>query len=305
MRNTLANKRTLRVSLSLSAAMIALVPVQAFAQGASDSAGSTGASTSNVGDIVVTARRVEERLEKVPVAITALSAEALTERRVAGESDLQQAVPGLTIRTTNSDLNTNYTLRGQGVDAFSTSATSVATYYNEFSNFGFRTVEYFDMASLQVLKGPQGTLFGRNSTGGAVLYTSAPPVLDQLTGYGRVSYGNYDDIQVEGAVNVPLGHAWALRVAGEYKSHGGYQNNWFDGSHPDSLTTRDLRGSLLYSSGPVRNLFTAQYTAWTGKGEVLRPILQGDGNPTHLKYGFASFAYTPDFVSPQLNVRAL
>ena len=319
MNNRSVNKRTLRVSLSLSAAMIALMPVQAFAQSASRPAGSANASVSDIGDIVVTARRVEERLSKTPVSITALSGSELVARRVLGESDLQQAVPGLTVRTTNSDLNTNYSLRGQGVDAFSTSPTAVATYFNEVNSFGFRTVEFFDMASLQVLKGPQGTLFGRNSTGGAVLYASQAPILGELSGYGRVGYGNFNSIETEGAVNIPLGETLAARVAGLYKRHDGYQTNLYDGSHPGSLTTRDVRGTLLYSSGGIRDQFTAQYSSWKGLGKSLNVWYQDSPlGPGTGAYGFASLAYpsagyvtafnpagTFDYLSPITEIRQL
>lgn len=271
------------------------------------------------GEIIVTARRVSESLSKVPVAVTALSGDALTEKRVLGERDLQQAVPGFTVRTTNSELNTNYSLRGQGVDAFSTSPTAVASYFNEVNTFGFRTVQYYDIASLQVLKGPQGTLFGRNSTGGAVLYTSQAPQLGQLSGYARAGYGNYDTTEMEGAVNIPLGETFAARLAGQYKSHDGYQNNLFDGSHPASLTTRSVRGSLLYDSGIVRNQFTAQYGAWKGVGKSLVPVYQNSPlGPGNGAYGYASLAYpsagyvtafnpagTFDYISPITQIRQL
>ncbi|WP_157220765.1 TonB-dependent receptor [Flavisphingomonas formosensis] len=271
------------------------------------------------GDIVVTARRTEEKLKDVPVSITAFSGDALIEKRVTGEADLQQAVPGLTMRQTNSELNINYSLRGQGVDAFSSSPSAVASYFNEFNTFGFRPVAYFDMASLQVLKGPQGTLFGRNSTGGAVLYNSQTPTLGELTGYARAGYGNYDAAEMEGAVNIPVGESLAFRFAGQYKRHDGYQRNLYDDSRAGSLTTRAVRGSMLFDSGTVRNTFTAQYTSWRGIGKSLSPFYQDSPlGPGHGAYGFASLAYPSvgystalnptgaiGYVSPLTNVRQL
>lgn len=308
----------LRVSTPLAVAVSACVSQAARAQDG-EAAGAAVSSAEASGDIVVTARRVEERLSRTPVSVTALSGDALAERRVLGERDLQQAIPGLTIRTTNSELNTNYSLRGQGVDAFSTSPSAVANYFNEVNTFGFRTVQYYDMASLQVLKGPQGTLFGRNSTGGAVLYTTQAPSLGGLSGYARAGYGNYDTAEIEGAVNVPLGDALALRLAGQYKSRDGYQRNLFDGSRPGSLTTRSARGSLLFDEGAIRNQFTAQYSSWKGLGKSLVPVYQesplGPGNGA---YGFASLAYPSagyvtafnptgafDYISPLSDVRQL
>lgn len=285
-------KRTLVcASSAIAAALCALPATHAFAQAAGAAEGD--------GDIVVTARRIEERLEKVPVAVTVLSADALVEKRVLGERDLQQAVPGLTIRTINSELNANYSLRGQGVDAFSTSPSAVASYFNEVNTFGFRSVQYFDMASLQVLKGPQGTLFGRNSTGGAVLYTTRAPVLGELSGYARAGYGNYDAVEMEGAVNIPLGDVLAVRLAGQYKRHDGYQYNLFDGSRPGSINTRAARGTILYDAGGVSNQLTVQYSSWKGLGKSLVPWYQDGG------YGFASAAYPEGYVSPQLNVQQL
>lgn len=287
----------LRITTSLAFGAVVLVPQAASAQVADEGAAQAGAGVG--GEIVVTARRVAERLERTPVSVTALSGEALMEKRLMSDRDLQQAVPGLTVRTLNSDLNINYTLRGQGVDAFSASPPAVSTYFNEVSVLGFRAVQYFDMESLQVLKGPQGTLFGRNSTGGAILYTAQGPRLGELSGYASAGYGNYDAVEVEGAVNIPLGDMAAFRLAGQYKQHDGYQKNLYDGSRPGSMTTRAVRGSLLVDSGTVRNQLTLQYSSWDGRGKALTPWYQDGG------YGFASFAYPEGYLSPQTRTREL
>ncbi|MBL0116833.1 MAG: Plug domain-containing protein [Sphingomonadales bacterium] len=134
-----------------------------------------GASES---DIIVTARRTEEKLQDVPVAVTAFGQQALAERRISSESDLQTATPGLTVRQTISSNQINYAIRGQSIDAFSFTAPAVTAYFNEVQVGGTSATSFFDLQSIQVLKGPQGTLFGRNATGGAVLYSAAKPTGD-------------------------------------------------------------------------------------------------------------------------------
>lgn len=141
-------------SLAL-AACIATSP--AVAQDAGANEGSQGAATnahSDIDAIVVTARRTSESLEKVPVAVTALSARDLTEQRVVNENDLQTVAAGLTARTTNSSEQIAFALRGQTLDAFSYSAPSVLTYFNETQITGVASSAFYDLQSIQVVKGP-------------------------------------------------------------------------------------------------------------------------------------------------------
>jgi iron complex outermembrane receptor protein len=119
-------------------------------------------------EIVVTARRQSEDLEKVPVAVEALSTSALSDLHVTNEQELQTAVPGLLTVASTSTNQFAFSIRGQALDAYSFASPTVLAYYDEFQTGGVTSTTFFDLQSVQVLKGPQGTLFGRNATGGAL-----------------------------------------------------------------------------------------------------------------------------------------
>ena len=138
-------------------------------------------------DIVVTARRKEESIQSVPVAVQAFSADTLIKQNIHDTKDLQRLVPGVVFNGSGSDLNTTFTIRGQGRAIIGTISPSVQSYVNEVAlpNWG-AVIPTYDVANVQILKGPQGTLFGRNTTGGAVLVYSQAPKHD-FGGYGSAT----------------------------------------------------------------------------------------------------------------------
>ena len=180
-------------------------------------------------EVVVTARRKSESLERTPVAVSVLSGDALARQAISSEADLQLAVPGLVVKASQSDNQLNYSLRGQTVDAFSSSRPSVLPYFNEVQVGGSGANAFYDLESVQVLKGPQGTLFGRNSTGGAVLFTTAKPK-DEFGGYATLRVGNYSEVGAQGALNLPvIADKLLMRLAVNYQTRDGYQENLFNG----------------------------------------------------------------------------
>ncbi|MDP3673858.1 MAG: TonB-dependent receptor plug domain-containing protein [Novosphingobium sp.] len=247
-------------SVGLASAMTVLALLNsttALAQAAGDE---VAASTD--GDIIVTAQRRSETLERTPVAISVLSADTLAKQAIVTESDLQIASPGLTIRAGYNSNQLNYALRGQSLDAFSDTRPGVLPYFNEIQldGVGGGSSAFYDLQSIQVLKGPQGTLFGRNSTGGAVLFTSVKPD-DTFGGYVSGRLGNYKSRQLEGAINVPLAGDTALaRVAGFYEKRDGYQKNLFTGKRAGNVDRYGLRGSLtLNLSDTIKNDLVVDY----------------------------------------------
>jgi iron complex outermembrane receptor protein len=187
-------------------------------------AGTTVASESQVADIIVTARRRDESLSKVPISIAVLSSGALETQGIRSEQDLQTAVPGLLIQQSGSSNSINYSIRGQTVDQFTGSPPAVLPYINEFQVDPGAASSFFDLANVQVLKGPQGTLFGRNTTGGAVLYTTVQPT-DKLNGFISTRIANFDGRQVTFGLTLPVAPFASLRLAGNYGDGGGYVKN--------------------------------------------------------------------------------
>jgi iron complex outermembrane receptor protein len=251
-------------ALLCSCAGIALTAVPGVAM-AQQAATDEATASDSVGDIVVTARRTEEKLQDVPVAVTAFGEKSLAERRISSESDLQIATPGLTVRQTGSSDQLNYAIRGQSIDAFSFSSPAVVTYFNEVQVGGSSATSLFDMSSIQVLKGPQGTLFGRNATGGAVLYGAAKPEL-RSGGYFKVGYGNYNNAEVEGALNLGSDSGFAIRLSGKIRSRDGFQHNLLNRTHPNSIDSQVGRVSVLIAPTGSRfsNLAVAQFGRFRG-----------------------------------------
>jgi iron complex outermembrane receptor protein len=265
------------------------------------------AETSNLGDsrpsatledIIVTARRRDESLQSVPIAISAFSQQALTERSIANALDLNKAVPGLAVQADNGSATIpNFSIRGRG-QSFGAASGSVETYFAEIplsAPFQRPTLpaQFFDLQSVQVLKGPMGTLFGRNSTGGAVLFVPQAPILDSTSGYVRAQVGNYSNVQAEGAVNIPIAtDKAALRIAGFGWHRKGYmrtvggRTDYFGRVLPsqryNNQDVLQLRASLLLNpSDNISNTTILTYhtdeNRGTPKASHLRP---GFGFPT-------------------------
>jgi iron complex outermembrane receptor protein len=275
-----AGARAARSILAIvtSVTMMALVMVgmthsswAADADGVADSGGLELGEIDELEELMVDARRIRERLQDVPVAITALSVTALSEQRVASESDLQMAVPGLTVRQTTSSNNLNFAIRGQSIDSYSYSAPAVTAYFNEVQAGGASATAFYDLESIQVLKGPQGTLFGRNATGGAVLYSTKRP-LEKFEGYLRGGVGNHENFEVEGALNLALTDAFAIRFAGKSQKREGYQTNLADGDKWASIDAKSGRISLLLAppGSPFEDVLVYQYGRYRGNNASLR-----------------------------------
>jgi iron complex outermembrane recepter protein len=206
--------------------------------------------TGGIAEIVVTARKTSENIQTVPVAVTALSAEDLASKQVLEVTDLARTAPSLTISTggTGPASIVYLAIRGQAQNSpNSLSDSSVGIYMDGVyvarpivGNLGF-----LDMASAEVLRGPQGTLFGRNTTGGALNLTSNRPT-DEYEGLLKVSLGNYNQKTFEGMVNAPLSEAVGLRVAARYGTRDGYFRNNQIG-YPQGSLDKDfvLRGTLV------------------------------------------------------------
>ena len=170
------------------------------------------ADLSDLNEIIVTARRVEERLQDVPISITVFNQEQLTQRNVVNASDLAAYTPSLSANSNFGQENSSFAIRGFNQDAGT--QPTVAVYFADVvalrgptqgtqSGDGAGPGSFFDLQNVQVLKGPQGTLFGRNTDGGAVLFVPQKPTAD-LGGYVDVSAGNYDMNRVQAAFNAPL-----------------------------------------------------------------------------------------------------
>jgi iron complex outermembrane receptor protein len=237
-----------QISMAALVAAIAATATPAFAQSAEPAQDQTvQEDAGETGEIVVTARRREERLQDVPVAVTVLGSESLGSANIFQVQDIQQKVPGLTIQASAFGSNVlQVAIRGQRqFDPYITKDPAVAVYFADVVQNRPQGLNsgLFDLDSVQVLKGPQGTLFGRNTTGGAMIITPAAPT-DQLGGYLLAGYGNYNARRAEGALNLPINDWASLRVAGAIQRRDGFTNNVTTGQKLDDEHKNNWRVSL-------------------------------------------------------------
>lgn len=233
-------------------------------------------------EIVVTARRREEALSRVPVAVTAFDGSMLDDRSITSIDQLTQATPGLTYGRSGGSANPQIVIRAQSRANIGDAAQPVLTYFADVPlPYVASVIPTYDLSSIQVLKGPQGTLFGRNSTSGAVLvYPTAPS--HELGGYMSASYGNYNAILVEGALNVPVVQdKVAIRVAGQRHKRDGYTVSQTTGQDLNNLNDSAFRASLLIDLGDFQNTTVYDYIKWNreGDGAILTHLYPGTTTP--------------------------
>jgi iron complex outermembrane recepter protein len=198
-------------------------------------------------DIVVTANRREEAIQKVAVSVQAFGSEALRKENVKNTYDIQRLVPGVIFTHNGGASSTMLFIRGQGRNGVGASGPSVMSYVNDVPLTDWAAaIPTFDMSSVQVLKGPQGTLFGRNTTGGAVLTYTKPPTYE-LGGYLQGLIGSYNWKEVEGAFNLPLvKDKLAIRLAARAISRDGYTKSGLGGPAADNQNSQAFRASILF-----------------------------------------------------------
>ena len=242
----------MRRALLVAASSVILAPA-AFAQTAPAAAAvpAQRRRTERLGEVIVTAQRRDQSLARTPVSVAVISADTIAKSQIVSENDLREAAPGLQVRSGGTSNQINYAIRGESQDPFSNVRPGVLPYINEVQIDGEGGAsEFYDLQSVQVLKGPQGTLFGRSATGGAVLFTTQKPT-DQFGGYLSALGGDYHAQKVEGALNMPIASDQVLlRVAGFERSRDGFQENLFDNKTIGEQRQFGGRVSLTVKLGP-------------------------------------------------------
>ncbi len=199
-------------------------------------------------EIVITAQRKEQLLRTAPIAVSAFDPTSLAKKQIETPSDLQLTIPNLVYSKTSFSLS-SFTIRGIGDLCAGTSCDqATAIHLNGSPTPGTRIfeTEFMDIERIEVLRGPQGTLFGRNATAGVVNIITAKPVIGSLAASGKIEAGNYNSVRLEGMANVPLGNTAAVRIAGYGLTRDGYTRNLYDGSRVDNRDSYGLRGSIRW-----------------------------------------------------------
>jgi iron complex outermembrane recepter protein len=239
------NGRWMRAA-SLAVVGWAMLPLVAHAQAGPPAPADEAAADEGYGDdIVVTAQKREQSIQDVPLAVSAFGSETLEARAVDDGVDLSFSVPNLTVSE-----NGSASLRGVGNLAISSTAESGLGYHVNGVYLGAPAAEneYYDIERIEVLRGPQGTLYGRNTTAGVVNIITQRAT-DEFEGYVTAGYGNYNTVRVRGALNLPIADGFSTRLAGYYLRRDGYTENLFTGNDIDSRNMFGLRSSTHLDIG--------------------------------------------------------
>ena len=231
-----------RAGLVASASLIGLVALPAFAQTAQAD------EDTGIAEIVVTAQRTAQSLQDVPIAVTAFDARALQRQQINNPLDIQLTLPNITF-TKGNFTGSSFTIRGIGDLCVGVTCDSATAIHSEgmplFATRLFEA-EFFDLERVEVLRGPQGTLFGRNATGGVVNFVNAKPQLDGVHAAGEAEYGNFNSLRLKGMFNLPITDTLAVRVAGTYLKRDGFSTNVFDNTRVDGRDLYAIRGSVRW-----------------------------------------------------------
>ena len=228
----MSSMRTNRTGRSLTIASVLLLSTAlaapAFAQ---------------IEEVVVTAQKKSEDIQTVPIAISAFTAQDLAAKQIVGFKDIQFNMPSVTV--TNGTFGaSNFAIRGIGSGAVSTSGDAGVSINQDEVYLANDTVtadNYFDLKGIEVLRGPQGTLFGQNATGGAVSITTNKPELDAFSANLEGTYGNYSDEEVRAMVNIPIvTDQLAVRVAAYWQNRDGDIKNTYGNGLPSNIDSRNL-----------------------------------------------------------------
>ena len=236
-------------------------------------------------EVIVTAQKREQNLQDVPVAVSTFSEEQLKNQTIQEFSDIQAQVPGLAVRTTHHDPSiAQVSIRGQQqADFLLTTDSSVGVYVDgvNLPRQAGLNANMFDIERIEVLKGPQGTLYGRNTTGGAVNVITHKPDFDGMHGFLEGALGNENFTQLSGAINIPLADTVAARLAVQKTDRDGWGQSRFNGNELYDQNELFFRGSLLFEpSDRVSVLLQTDYLD-IDEGGAVEKLLQPGGNLTN------------------------
>lgn len=236
-------------------------------------------------DIIVTAQRRSESLQKVPIAVSAFTSETLKSQRIEGGSSLQLAVPNVSFTRSNTG-TFNFAIRGI--------SNGVGVHVNNapLENSRLADADFYDVERVEVLRGPQGTLYGRNATSGIVNVITAKPV-DRFEASGTVELGNYDLRRLKGYLNVPLGDMFALRLAGTSLNRNGFSHNELRDAPVDDRDLYSVRSTLRFKpNSPMTMDFTfEQFGEHDSRPRFQKQLCITDQGPGQVG-GAATNAYT-------------
>jgi iron complex outermembrane receptor protein len=290
-----------RYALALSVTAIALLStaMPSHAQVTSNAASAdTTPDGLSLSEVVVTAQKRTERLSDVPASISVVSGDELVRSRISSAGDLVQLVPNLQMNGAIGENQPIYSIRGVSMNDYSLNQNApIATYYDEVykGNVGLLGIVYYDLERVEVLRGPQGTLYGKNATGGAVNLITHAPTFD-TEGYLNLTGGNYGRFEAQGAVQAPLSPTVAARVAFTVARADGWFKDLLPGRVNENQTRYwGMRVSLLFKPSDE---FSAILRASTSDEDPIHAGIYAQPGPLGVGAGVYDFYHSLD---PVLN----
>ena len=245
--------------------LAALAAGTAHAQNAdADRAQNANEPASGIGEIIVSAQKELQNIQDVPIAISVVSGETLKDTLVVNVLDLTNTLPNVQINSfSNSPDSAVFTIRGIGVNDADPYVGTTVSVVVDGTVVGVNTaalLSLFDIERIEVLRGPQGTLFGANTTGGVINVVTKRPT-GEWGGEAQLAYGNYNEFVANAALNIPLGENLAGKISVLHNSNSGYFRNFIDNRRLGARNITTVRGYLQYDDGNYDATLIAEYTA--------------------------------------------
>jgi len=211
-------------------------------------------------ETIVTARKREENLVDIPESVSAISGTSIDRQNIKGLNKIGLAVPNLNL-SMRTDGYPNVTIRGIGAFGMT---QGVGFYLDDVQLYGDASSRFGDLSRIEIMKGPQGVLYGGSNIGGAIKYVSERPSADEMSGRIKVLAGEQNVVDTEAAINVPLGDGWAMRAFGFYREDDGFMTNPNSPSpafgvqynQPKDVTAYDEMGGRISIAGDVSDTFS-------------------------------------------------
>lgn len=283
-------KKTSRATLSAAMMALWMTNGQAIAQPNSEQNAIDEDREFTIEEVIVTAQRRGQSILEVPVATTSISAADLERMQVDDIYDLMLASPsvsGIAGGQSSPLSNTPLRIRGVGTSGVNPGFESaVGMYVDEIyrSRPAVAFLTFFDMDGIDILRGPQGTLFGKNSTAGAILQRTAAPTIGEFEAYTALQYAEYNSIRAEGAVNVPVSDYAAVRISGLHNSTDGFFTQ--GGTNDDTIAENETQGlRVQYAATPNDDLnirLTADWTSFIDHSNFARAVRFDNRDPNGL-----------------------
>ncbi|HEY2708103.1 MAG TPA: TonB-dependent receptor [Caulobacteraceae bacterium] len=283
------NKSSLRLTASALALAVPLAAAAtARAADADATAGQSSPVATEVGSLTITAERRTINAQDAPLAASVIAGADLQTQGIQNVDDLQFHTPSLTV--TDFGQGNLFNIRGIGKDLTNVQTPSgVVTYWDGIAAFPgfFQDAPYYDIANVEVLRGPQGTFAGQNATGGAVFITTNDPSTHAFSADAEGQVGNYADIMARGYVNLPINDNWALRVAVDGESRGSFYRvsgpaTTPDGGTPGRLHEESIRVGLLWQPNEALKVVLKGEYNYIDHGGSLADTVQNPLNPAQL-----------------------